>query len=44
MLLHLEELQQEVDVRSYDMHGTELKVSGKYLMLEVSSNVCVGGG
>jgi hypothetical protein len=35
MLLHLEELQQEVDVCSCDMHGAELKGSGKYLMLEV---------
>lgn len=34
-LLHLEELQQEVDVRSYDMQGTQLFLSGRYLGLKV---------
>jgi hypothetical protein len=37
MLLHLEELQQEVDVRSYDMKDAQLLVSGRYLGLKVSS-------
>ena len=36
MLLQLqEELQQEVDVRSYDMASVELLPSGKYLALRV---------
>lgn len=35
MLLHLEELQQEVDVRSYDMQNAELFISGKLIALEV---------
>lgn len=35
LLLHLEELQQEVDVRSYDMQGVELLRSGKFLALAV---------
>lgn len=34
-LLHLEELQQEVDVRSYDMKNAQLIVSGRYLALKV---------
>jgi hypothetical protein len=35
MLLHLEELQQEVDVRCYDMKDAQLFVSGRYLGLKV---------
>jgi len=37
LLLHLEELQQEVDVRSYDLQGVELETNAtrKYLTLKV---------
>jgi hypothetical protein len=35
MLLHLEELQQEVDVRSYDMKDADLFKSGIYIGLKV---------
>lgn len=35
MLLHLEELQQEVDVRSYDMQAAELFRSGTFIGLKV---------
>lgn len=35
MLLHLEELQQEVDVRSYDMKEADLFRSGIYIALKV---------
>lgn len=36
LLLHLEELQQEIDVRSYDMLNKELRANrGHYLALEV---------
>jgi hypothetical protein len=40
MLLHLEELQQEVDVRRYDMKDAQLIASGKYLALEVCCATC----
>lgn len=40
LLLFMEELQQERDVRMYDMHGATFEQPGsrKYLILQVSSS------
>jgi hypothetical protein len=44
LLLHLEELQQELDVRMYDMQeATMLKSGAGFLALEVCCCCCLGG-
>lgn len=35
-LLHIEELQMEVDIRRYDLEGTTMKKDGGFLRLKVS--------
>ena len=38
MLLHIEEIQMQKDIRNYDMKGVEFEQERKFLILEVSED------